>query len=66
LVWRGQAPYHFESMFRLSVAQGGAEVFAAVYGGRDQGKVNGFNFCQPGGAATPDAHVCAPRSVMPR
>ena len=44
---RYEAPFNFESMFRLSIAQAGKEVYAAAMGGRSQGKVNGFSFCQP-------------------
>ena len=46
---RYEAPFNFESMFRLSISQSGTEVYAAVMGGRSQGKVNGFRICQPGG-----------------
>ena len=45
---RYEAPFNFESMFRLSISQSGTEVYAAVMGGRSQGKVNGFKLCQPG------------------
>ena len=51
---RFEAPYRFEAMFRLRVAQPGrGVVFEGLYGRRDQGKIWGFPFCMHGTRTSP-------------